>query len=222
MLQMFYLSSSSETLQFWRAGGFWDSKLNFSQIPCCLTLCRESEHRRSEWECRSKAVLLLWCKPVCYTNRKHLRLQDAAVVEDKIGGDELEPRFLGPEGELNHSFITWVEEEIRKTKTKNREIGQLAQEPDRQNFTQREHSNCPPTCTEIHLHVISKFVALIGLIANAFIHFLHLQAKCTYGSKLDGPLLPLMTKFWGIQLYLCASLHHNWHNISIWTCHNCH
>lgn len=37
----------------------------------------------------------------------HLRLQDAAVVEDEIGGDEFEARLFGLQRELHDPFIAW-------------------------------------------------------------------------------------------------------------------
>lgn len=42
-----------------------------------------------------------------HITRLHLRLQDAAVVEDEIGGDEFETRLFGLQRELHDPFITW-------------------------------------------------------------------------------------------------------------------
>lgn len=51
----------------------------------------------------------------------HLRLQDAAVVEDEIGGDEFEARLFGLQRELHDPFIAWKRMERDSNEEKGRE-----------------------------------------------------------------------------------------------------
>lgn len=131
----------------------------------------------------------------CKKISNYSRLQDAAVIEDEVRRDELEPGLFGLERQPDHSFITCTES---KQRGQSSQLGQEMTSYQAWNGRDAVITHPPPA---------RPFQALpMHLIADAFAHFLLLSSEMHFHFKnTTGPCggSPLITAFLVFQLYLC-------------------